>query len=36
MFGGNFGETSDSGFQKVSEMLGHKFYGAVAIHDRVE
>ena len=37
MFGGNFGETSDSRFsEKVSEMLGHNFYGAVAIHDRVE
>ncbi len=37
MAGGNFAETSDSRFnQKCEELLGHRFYGAVAIHDRVE
>lgn len=37
MFGGNYGSTSDSRFtERCEALLGHKFYGAVAIHDRVE
>ena len=37
MMGGNYAATSDSRFtEKVEEMLGHHFYGAVPIHDRVE
>ena len=37
MFGGNYGSTSDSRFSEtVEKMLGHAFYGAVPIHDRVE
>ena len=37
MFGGNYGATSDSRFsEKVEEMMGSSFYGAVPIHDRVE
>ena len=37
MFGGNYASTSDSRFlEAVNAMLGHSFYGAVAIHDRVE
>ena len=37
MMGGNYGSTSDSRFKdKLEEMLGERFYGAVAIHDRVE
>jgi hypothetical protein len=37
MFGGNFAATSDSRFgQKCEELLGHPFYGAVKIHDRIE
>ena len=37
MMGGNYGSTSDSRFsEKVEEMLGTRFYGAIAIHDRVE
>ena len=37
MFGGNYGATSDSRFSDmVEDMLGHSFYGAVPIHDRVE
>lgn len=37
MFGGNYGATSDSRFSEtVERMLGHSFYGAVPIHDRVE
>jgi hypothetical protein len=37
MFGGNFLYTSDSRFREtLEEMLGHKFYGAIPIHDRVE
>tara|TARA_R100001591_G_scaffold106047_1_gene114330 strand:- start:27 stop:359 length:333 start_codon:yes stop_codon:yes gene_type:complete len=37
MFGGNYGSTSDSRFSEMVEnMLGHAFYGAVPIHDRVE
>ena len=37
MMGGNYGATSDSRFSETCEkMLGHRFYGAVAIHDRQE
>lgn len=37
MFGGNYGSTCDSRFSRAIEsLLGHRFYGAVAIHDRVE
>lgn len=37
MFGGNFGGCSDSRFrEKVEELLGAFFHGAVAIHDRIE
>ena len=37
MFGGNYASTSDSRFSAaVEEMCGQKFYGAVAVHDRVE
>jgi len=37
MFGGNYGSTSDSRFSEMVErMIGHSFYGAVPIHDRVE
>ena len=37
MFGGNYGSTSDSRFSSaVERILGHRFYGAVAIHDRIE
>lgn len=37
MFGGNYGSTSDSRFSELCEkLLGGSFYGAVAIHDRVE
>lgn len=37
MFGGNFGSTSDSRFSNaVAKILGHRFYGAVPIHDRIE
>lgn len=37
MMGGNYAATSDSRFAKAIEaILGHSFYGAVAIHDRVE
>lgn len=37
MFGGNYASTSDSRFsKKCEELLGVNFYGAVAIHDRVE
>ena len=37
MFGGNYAATSDSRLTaKVDEMLGHHFYGALPIHDRVE
>lgn len=36
-FGGNYGACSDSRFRMACEkLLGHKHYGAVAIHDRVE
>lgn len=37
MMGGNYGATCDSRFSaKCEKMLGHRFYGAVAIHDRQE
>ena len=37
VFGGNYGSTSDSRFSEMVErMIGHSFYGAVPIHDRVE
>ena len=37
MDGGNFAATSDSRFNDACrKLLGHHFYGAVAIHDRVE
>lgn len=37
MFGGNYGATSDSRFgEKIEEITGSRFYGAVAIHDRFE
>lgn len=37
MFGGNYGATSDSRFnEKIAQLLGHRFYGAVPIHDRYE
>ena len=37
MFGGAFVHTSDSRFSRaVEKLLGHRFYGAVALHDRVE
>lgn len=38
MMGGNFGATSDSRFSRAIETLCGitRFYGAVAIHDRVE
>ena len=46
MFGGNYGATSDSRFNRaVEQIIGgrtartdwtYSFYGAVAIHDRVE
>jgi hypothetical protein len=36
-FGGNYGATSDSRFTEACEkLLGRRFYGAVAIHDRTE
>lgn len=35
--GGNYAGTSDSRFGKaIEKMLGHRFYGAVAVHDRAE
>lgn len=35
--GGNYAATSDSRFSEACEkLLGHPFYGAVAIHDRYE
>ena len=35
--GGNYAATSDSRFSdKIEQMLGHHFYGAIPIHDRVE
>lgn len=37
MMGGNFGHSSDSRFHELAEkLLGQAFYGAVAIHDRLE
>lgn len=37
MFGGNYAATSDSRFTEAAErLLGHRWYGAVAIHDRYE
>ena len=37
MFGGNYATTSDSRFSELcEELLGTNFYGAVAVHDRVE
>ena len=37
MFGGNYAGGSDSRFSRLcDELLGGCFYGAVAIHDRVE
>jgi hypothetical protein len=37
MFGGNYASTSDSRFcSAVEKICGHRFYGAVAVHDRVE
>ncbi len=37
MMGGNYAATSDSRFSDaVKKLLGHGFYGAVAIHDRIE
>ena len=37
MFGGNYATTSDSRFSAAVELLlGQKFYGAVAVHDRME
>lgn len=35
MFGGNYAATADHRFGEAIEgLVGHKFYGAVAIHDR--
>ena len=37
MFGGNYAGCSDSRFsEKCRELLGSSWYGAVAIHDRIE
>jgi hypothetical protein len=37
MMGGNYAATSDSRFSEACEhLLGHRFYGAVAVHDRYE
>jgi hypothetical protein len=37
MFGGNYAGTSDSRFSELCDrLLGGSFYGAVAVHDRVE
>ncbi len=37
MMGGNYAATSDSRFgEALKKLLGHGFYGAVAIHDRIE
>jgi len=37
MMGGDYAGTSDSRFSDmIKSLLGHGFYGAVAIHDRVE
>lgn len=35
MFGGNYAATSDSRFSDAcARLLGHQFYGAIAVHDR--
>lgn len=37
MMGGNYAATSDSRWSAaVEKCVGHRFYGAVAIHDRIE
>ena len=37
MDGGNYAATSDSRFNEaIEKMLGHNFYGALPVHDRVE
>jgi hypothetical protein len=37
MMGGNYAASSDSRFSRACEgLLGHPFYGAVPIHDRIE
>ena len=37
MFGGNYAATSDSRFSDAIEaLIGHRFYGAIPVHDRVE
>lgn len=37
MAGGNFAQASDSRFTSlVSRLLGVRFYGALAVHDRIE
>jgi hypothetical protein len=37
MFGGNYAATSDSRLgEAVEAILGHRLYGAIAVHDRVE
>ena len=37
MFGGNYAASSDSRLSKaVDNLTGNRFYGAIAIHDRVE
>lgn len=37
MMGGNYAASSDSRFaEAVKKITGHRFYGAVAIHDRCE
>ena len=37
MAGGNYAGCSDSRFGELCErLLGHRFYGAVSIHDRLE
>jgi len=37
MFSGNYAGASDSRFTRaIEKLLGQSFYGAVAIHDRVE
>lgn len=37
MFGGNYASTSDSRLgDAIEKLLGRRFYGAIAIHDRKE
>jgi hypothetical protein len=37
MMGGNYATTSDSRFASaIEKLVGHRFYGAVAVHDRFE